>query len=356
MKIANKDNKDKAVFFCRDKVSVNRIFESNEEIMKKFNAELEFPVVSDDSSKMAIVDLDNIEQFKDFTNECKYIFSVWGMPQLSESDIKKYFGKCEVIFYGAGSVQYFARDYLNSGIKITSAWIVNGIPVAEYTVSQIILSCKGFYKILGKVKKPEDWWGMNRSTGEKYKGNYNTKIGILGAGAVGKKVISNLKNLAVMTDILVYDPYLSEKDAEIMNVRKASLEEIFKTCDVISNHVANLPSTVGMLNKTHFDLMRDYTTFINTGRGAQIVESDMTDALKNNKTLTAILDVTEPEPPEINSELYNLENVILTPHVAGVNGNELCHLSDCMYHEYKLYENEKKLKYEVTLDMLEYLA
>lgn len=342
--------KDKAVFFCKDSGSINRVYGSNAEIMQKLQNELDFP------SEMAIANPDNIEQFKDFTNECKYIFSTWGMPQMNENDIAKYFKQCEVIFYGAGSVQYFARDYLKSGIRISSAWVANGVPVAEYTVSQILLSCKGYFKIAGKAKKPEDWHNLSRFAGENYTGNYNTKIGILGAGTVGKRVISNLQKLGVKTEILVYDPYFSEENANAMNVKKASLEEIFETCDVISNHVANLPSTVGMISKKHFDLMRDYSTFINTGRGAQIIESDMINAFKNNKTLTALLDVTEPEPPEAGSELYNLENVIMTPHIAGVISNELHRLSDYMYGEYKLYESEKKLNYEVTLEMLEYMA
>ena len=340
--------KNKAVFVTANKNAINNIYSKNVEIMQKLNDELEFPY--------EIVDLNNIEQFKDFTSECKYIFSTWGMPVLNGGDIKKYFGKCEVIFYGAGSVQYFAREYLKNNIKITSAWVANGVPVAEYTVSQILLSCKGYFKTLGKIKKREDWWNTNKMLGENYKGNYNTKIGIIGAGTVGKRVISYIQKLGIKTEILVCDPYFPEETAKSMNVRKASLEEIFKTCDVISNHSANLPSTVGMINKSHFNLMKNYATFINTGRGAQIVESDMINALKNNNTLTALLDVTEPEPPETNSELYNMDNVFLTPHIAGVIGNELQRLSEFMYNEYKLYESEKKLNYEVTLEMLEYMA
>ena len=341
--------KNKAIFVSGYIDSVNRVYGNNFEIMQKLITELEF--IPD------VVDLNNIEQFKDYTNECKYIFSTWGMIKLSESDIAKYFSKCEAMFYAAGSVQYFAREYLKSGIKISSAWVENGAPVAEFVVSQILLACKGYFKIAGKVKSQEDWRKAQKINGENYKGNYNTKIGILGVGTIGKRVIDYLQKLGIKTEILVYDPYFSAQQALEMNVKKASLEEIFKTCDVISNHVANLPSTVGMINKNHFNLMRDYSTFINAGRGAQVVESDMLEALKNNKSLTALLDVTDPvEPPEINSELYNLENVILTPHMAGVSGKELCRLSDCAYGEYKLYESEKRLNYEVTLDMLEYMA
>jgi len=267
-----------------------------------------------------------------------------------------YFKNCEVIFYGAGSVQNFAREYLERGIRISSAWVANGVPVAEFTVSQILLACKGFFKIMGKVKSFDGWRESGRIAGENYKGNYGQKIGILGAGTIGRRVIDYLKRLDIKAEILVYDPYYSEESAAQAGVRKASLEEIFETCGVVSNHIANLPATVGMINRSHFSLMQDYSTFINTGRGAQIIEQDMIDALKNNGSLTAILDVTDPEPPKEGSELYNLENVILTPHLAGCTGDEIMRMADYMHGEYKLYIKEKRLEYEVTMDMLEYMA
>ena len=344
--------KDKAVF-CGRKGDIERVYGNNTEIMQKLTGELEFPA--------EVIERSNIEKYKDYTNECRYIFTSWGMLELNEEDIAEYFGKCEVVFYGAGSVQYFARPYLKRGIKISSAWVANGIPVAQFTVSQIILACKGYFQTVTnhRIKSRADWGNTGKVIQSNYKGNYNAKIGILGAGTIGKRIISYLQKLDIKSEILVYDPYFPEKDAESMGVKKASLEEIFKTCDVISNHVANLPSTEKMLNKSHFSLMKDYAVFINTGRGQQIIESEMAEALRENQTLTALLDVASPEPPAEdgeNSELYKLDNVIMTPHVAGVISNELQRLSEFMYEEYKLYGSEKRLNYEVTSAMLEYMA
>jgi phosphoglycerate dehydrogenase-like enzyme len=336
-----KDKKDKAVFLGAEN-QINRVYR---EMMPKLVQELEFPA--------EVIHSDNIEKYKDFTGECKYIFTTWGMF----TGVADYFKSCEALFYGAGSVQHFAREYLERGVRISSAWVANGVPVAEMAVSQIILACKGFFAITGKVKSPEDWREKSRIAGENYRGNYNKKIGILGAGTIGRRIIDNLKRLEVKAEILVYDPYYSDETAKKTGVRKASLEEIFQTCNVISNSIANLPSTVGMINKSHFSLMQDYSTFINTGRGAQIAGQDLTDALKNNKTLTALLDVTDPEePPKAGSELYKLDNVILTPHIAGCIGDEVLRMAEWMYNEYKLYETGKKLEYEVTVDMLETMA
>ena len=86
--------KNKAVFLCDSKNRVTQVYESNTEIMSKLTSELEFPA--------EIINLNNIEQFKDFTNGCKYIFSTWGMINLNADDIKKYFNKCEVIFTARG--------------------------------------------------------------------------------------------------------------------------------------------------------------------------------------------------------------------------------------------------------------
>ncbi|MCL2099938.1 MAG: hydroxyacid dehydrogenase [Oscillospiraceae bacterium] len=332
--------KNKACFLGA-KNQINRVYR---DIKPLLEAELEFPA--------EVINLENIGKYKEFAENCKYIFSTWGMI----CGAADYFKNCEVVFYGAGSVQYFAREYLERGIKVSSSWVANGVPVAEVTVSQIILAAKGFFRIMGKVKSREGWQSAGRLVNENFKGNYNQKIGILGAGTIGRRVIDYLKRIELNAEILVYDPFYSETAAKAAGVRKAELEEIFKTCGIISNHTANLPSTAGLINKTHFSKMQDHSTFINTGRGAQVSEKDLTDALKNNPSLTAVLDVTDPEPPEAGSELYSLDNVILTPHIAGCVGDEVLRMAEYMYAEYKLYDGTGKLEYEITADMLEYMA
>ena len=76
--------------------------------------------------------------------DAEFIFSTWGMPQFTEEEIAQYFPKLKAIFYSAGTVQAFARPFLKRGVKIFSAWGANAVPVAEYTVAQILLANKGF--------------------------------------------------------------------------------------------------------------------------------------------------------------------------------------------------------------------
>ncbi len=298
-----------------------------------------------------LVDQENLEENKAYLKDAEVIFSTWGMPRLTDDEIQRYFPCLKAVFYAAGSVQDFARPFLEKGIKIVSAWAANAVPVAEYTLAQILLANKGFIQNAAKAKKDRQSANDYSKT---FPGNYSTKIGILGAGMIGKKVIRLLKpfNLAVM----VYDPFLSDETAEQLGVAKGSLEEIFSQCQTITNHIANLPATIGILNKSHFNSMLPNATFINTGRGAQVVEKDLIDALKAVPTRTAILDVTDPEPPLPDSELLKMENVVITTHIAGSMEREVERMGCYMADEFIHYAKGGDLQYNVTLKMLETMA
>ena len=111
-----------------------------------------------------------------------------------------------------------------------------------------------------------------------------------------------------------------------------------------------------MINKNHFSLMKQYTTFINTGRGAQVIEADMIEMLENDETKAAVLDVTYPEPPVPSSPLYSLRNVFLTPHIAGSLGNEVRRMGEYMLAECRSLDAGEKTRYSVSLKMLETMA
>lgn len=282
----------------------------------------------------------------------EYVFSTWGMPAFTEEEIKRCLPSLKAVFYGAGTVQAFARPFLNCGVKIFSAWAANAVPVAEYTVAQIVLANKGFFSS-SRLAKMGDRKAASQCF-HSYPGNYNVKIGIIGAGMIGKLVISMLKSYRL--EVLVFDPFLPDEKAVELGVKKVSLETLFKECQVVSNHLANNEQTKGMLDGRLFESMLPFATFINTGRGAQMVEADLIDTLKSRPDLTALLDVTYPEPPESDSELYTLPNCILTPHIAGSAGNEVRRMGEYMKAEYANYTSGKPCRYEVTLKMLETMA
>ena len=281
----------------------------------------------------------------------EYIFSTWGMPSLEEKEIAGYFPNLKCVFYAAGSVQYFAEPFLKSGIKVFSAWAANAVPVADYTAAQIVLALKGFFASsrLNKISRKEA-----RARFAEYPGVFDETVGLIGAGMIGKMVIQRLNDLHLKC--LVFDPFLPEERAKELNVTKCSLEELFGKSFVVSNHLANNEQTRGMLDYKLFSLMRRNAAFINTGRSAQVVEADLVKLLEERPDITAILDVTDPEPPVEGHAFYKLENCILTPHIAGSSGNEVHRMAEYMAEEYRKYISGEPTSYEVSLAMLKTMA
>ena len=286
-------------------------------------------------------------------SDVEMVFSTWGMPRLKEAELERIFPNLKCVFYAAGSVQSFARPFLNRGIKVISAWAANAIPVAEYSAAQIILANKGFFglsRLLAQKKLDEA-----RETKYLYHGNFREKVGLLGCGMIGSHVAELLHGSEL--EILVFDPFMSDEKAERLRVKKASLDEVFSTCGVISNHLANNDDTKGMIRYEHFSKMRPYATFVNTGRGAQIIEDDLVRALIERPDITALLDVTEPEPAPLDHPFYTLPNCFLTPHIAGnIIANEQVRMIEYLLEEYKLLMAGKPCKYEVTEEMLKTMA
>lgn len=278
------------------------------------------------------------------------IFSTWGMLPLKEEDIQC-MPSLKAVFYAAGSVKGFAEPFLKSGVDVVSAWRANGIPVAETTLALILLSNKGYFRNIVDCSTYE-----GRHSGKVFRGpgNYGETVALIGAGAIGRKVIEFLRNFELK--IIVYDPYLTEDDAKSLGVEKVSLEDAFARGVVVSNHVPLMPSTVGMLKREHFALMREGSTFINTGRGATIEENGLIETLKTKPSITALLDVTHPEPPVADSEFYKLPNVFLSSHIAGSFGDEISRMVDYCIDEFERWLRGDEFRHAVSLEMLEYMA
>lgn len=294
------------------------------------------------------LDTRNFDQRAGELHDVELIFATWGMPALSPAQLDK-MPNLRAVFYAAGSVQHFARPFLERGITICSAWAANGVPVAEWTLAQILLANKGYWPNLRACSNPQ-----TRRNAPHGRGNFGATVSILGAGQIGRKVIELLQPFALK--IIVFDPFLSAHDAEILGVETVNLDEAFARGQVVSNHLANLPATVGMLRGAHFAQLPENATFINTGRGATVCENELIETLRARPDLTALLDVTEPEPPLPDSPFYSLPNAHLTSHIAGSIGDETVRMADYMIAEWQRWQRGQELHYQVTLAMLETMA
>ena len=285
-------------------------------------------------------------------SDVELVFSTWGMPVFTEDEIKSCFPSLKCVFYGAGTVQAFARPFLSCGVKVFSAWAANAVPVAEMTVAQIILANKGYF-LTSRIYRREGQIAAKNAFAD-CPGNYGETVGIIGAGMIGRLVIKMLKSYNLK--VVVFDPFLPEDKAIELGVEKCELSSLFERAFVVSNHLANNAQTVGMLNYELFSRMRENAVFINTGRGAQVVEDDLVRALRERPDITALLDVTYPEPPVEGHSFYELGNCLLTPHIAGSAGDEVARMGLYMLRECEAYLSGSPVSYEVNEKMLETMA
>lgn len=302
-------------------------------------------------------DLGGVECFtydglKNAGTDVRHIFSTWYMPALTPQDLDMYLPELEAVFYAAGTVEYFAQPLLEKGIKVFSAASANGIPVAEMTAAQVVMANKGYFQAQCAYHWPIWTRGFRRARGyaERKCGNFGAKIGIIGCGAVGSKVVELLRPYKL--EVWVYDPYVSDEKIAELGAKKGQLEHIFAQCDVISNHLPDIPQTRGLIDYHLLSLMKPTATIINTGRGRQIVESDLNRILRERKDMCALLDVTTHEPLFPWSPLYWRRNAFITPHIAGSLSNEFGRMVEYMLSAYDDVLAGRTNKYEIMCSLI----
>lgn len=300
-----------------------------------------------------IIHEDNLEENRQFLQDTEVILTSWDMVPFTARQLEEYFPRLRLVLYAAGSVQYFARPFLERGVIISTAREAMAQPVAQFTVSTIIMANKGAF-LAQRLYHAGQWEQASKLGSTRFPGTYGTKVGILGAGAIGSLVLKMLQDYPVKT--MVYDPFLPPEQARALGAQPCSLETLFSECQSISNHLADNPQTAGMLDYRLFSRMKDTAAFINTGRGAQVVEADLVRALKEAPERCAILDVTHPEPVAPDSPLLQLPNVFLFPHIAGSARQEVLLFADAMLEELRRYLQGLPLQHTITLKMLPTMA
>ncbi len=269
------------------------------------------------------------------------IFSGWGAPRMDVTFLAAA-PRLKAVFYGAGSIRYFTTDeFWARGIAVSSAYAMNAVPVAEYTLATILLSLKNYWFHAGEIKR------TGRLTERiPCAGAYGSKIGLISLGMIGRLVRDRLRSFDL--EVLAYDPFLSADEADQLGVELVSLDDIFRHCDVVSLHTPLLKETEGMIQGHHFELMKSRATFINTARGALIHEAEMCGVLERRPDLTALLDVAWPETPAPDSPLFTLPNIILTPHIAGSRDRECRRMGRLMIEEFDRWNRGEKLQWAIS--------
>jgi D-3-phosphoglycerate dehydrogenase/(S)-sulfolactate dehydrogenase len=197
-------------------------------------------------------------------------------------------------------------------INVVFAKNANATSVAEYVILAILSFSRKINLATLDVKKGN--WNRKEFTLHEA---HNKTLGLIGIGEISSRLASRAKALGM--NIIGYDPFVAPYEFAIsdIGVQLKSYEEVLSVSDFISIHVPLNESTRHMINRDSFSKMKPSAYIINTSRGGIIEESDLYEALSSGMISGAALDVFEHEPPH-GSPLLNLENVILTPHIAGL--------------------------------------
>ncbi|MGF1531931.1 MAG: hydroxyacid dehydrogenase [Puniceicoccaceae bacterium] len=283
--------------------------------------------------------------------EVEFLFLSWGSPQLN-GEVLAYLPKLRGVFYAAGSLKGIVTEaFWETGIPICSAWGANAVPVAEFTFAQIILSLKQV-SLLPQLLRDNQRFA--HPPGFNAGGTYGTTVGLVSLGQIGKRVASWLRGIEVT--VIAYDPFCSKEAAEELGVTLVGLNEVFERSRVVSLHTPWLPETEGMIGRNEFERMPLGGTFINTSRGAVVREIDLIEVFSERSDLTALLDVTWPEPPVEGSPLYTLPNVFLTPHIAGSIHGECGRLGAYMVEECARIQRGEQLRWSVSRELAATMA
>jgi phosphoglycerate dehydrogenase-like enzyme len=227
--------------------------------------------------------------------------------------------RLRAVIHAAGSVRPIVdADVYDRGIQVSSQAAANALPVAEYTLAMILLELKGVPEIAREYRAARTAVDVDGRLADH--GNYSRTVGIISASTIGRRVIGLLQPFDL--EVLVYDPYLDADDARHLGARSVELQTLLSTSDLVSMHTPLLPETAGMIGAAELAALRDGAVFINTARGALVDQQALISELRTGR-IRAVIDVTEPEIPEPDSPLWDLPNLVLTPHVAGSRGREL---------------------------------
>jgi len=292
----------------------------------------------------------SIQENKALLADAEVFFSGWGAPTFDEAFLDAT-PKLRAVFYGAGSIRYFMTDaFWKRDIVITSAYAANAVPVAEYTLSIILLSLKYFWRYISGVRQGCGWGDHTRPS----TGNFQSTVGFVSCGMIARKTLELLSNYDLKR--IVYCPFLTDEEARELNVERVSLRELFQRANVVSVHSPLLPETRGYITGELIGSMKRNATLINTSRGAVVREQELIEVLKARADLTAVLDVTDPEPPRPGSPLLTLPNAVVSPHIAGSMGSEIRRLGRYMVDELKRYLAGEPLKWQITNELAARMA
>ena len=223
------------------------------------------------------------------------------------------------------------REIEEKGITLTCGRGIHKIYIAEYAIAAMINLARNFHLMFRNQLAGK--WDRSAAQDE----IHGCTAGILGLGSIGQEIARKASALGMRVMGAKNTPGPLAGVDQVYG--PGQMAEVFRQSDYIINLLPGTPATKRLVDKTFFSLMRPSACFINLGRGSTVNQEDLIDALRAKMIRAAVCDVYEEEPLSAGSPLWQMENVILTPHIAGVSPRYLRRAMDIIRHNLGVYRS-----------------
>jgi len=226
------------------------------------------------------------------------------------ADVLRNAGKLRVIGRAGVGVDNIDLDAATkAGIAVMNTPGANAVAVAEHTLALMLAMARFIPRADATTRAGK--WEKKSLQGTELRGK---TLGIIGLGRIGMEVAKRAR--AFEMKIIAHDPFVSAPVARELEIQLADLDQVYAAADYLSFHVGLTPQTAGMINEQTIKKMKKGVRIVNCARGELVDEAALAAALQSKHVAGAALDVFTEEPPK-NSPLLGLENVLMTPHIAG---------------------------------------
>ncbi len=241
-----------------------------------------------------------------------------GVDEINERVIEACDRLKVVAKHGAGVDNIDLNACTRKGVVVTYIPSANAESVAEFTFCLMLALARKLVSAHASTKAGK--WESKNFMGIEL---YGKTLGIIGMGAVGERVAKRGNGFGMKIICYTRNPEKHSEEAERYAVKFTDLERLLKESDFVSLHCALTPETKGMIGEKELRLMKKNAFLINTSRGPVVQEEAVYQALKDRKIAGAGFDVYTEEPPAAHNPLFELDNVIVTPHIASYTKDAL---------------------------------
>lgn len=274
----------------------------------------------------------------------------WGSPPFTD-EVLDSAARLRLVAHSAGSVKPLQpATILDRGVALTASAIALAPAVAEFALLQVFLGLRPVHRY-DRGMRDGHWDGPAAfGPGQEFAGQ---RIGVVGASFVGRHFARLARALGA--EVWVYDPYLAETDALGLGLRQVDLAELMANCPIVSVHAPTTPETRHLIGAAELRLLTDNALLVNTARSWVVDQAALLAELESGR-IRAALDVFDDEPLPADCPFRRLDNVVLTPHIAGATVQARFRQGDTVVSELRRFFSGQSLEYGITLERLPILA